>query len=224
MPEDNNNNNANNNTGGLCVRCGKRPAVVYVSRIDGDNQKQEGYCLKCAYELNIGPIRNMMEKMGITEDDIDDVSDQIEDVMGSLSGQDGFQIGGAQPFPFMSGLFNQNNGNNQNNSDKNKSNNNSSNNSSEKVHRWEKRNKDKENKSERRFINQYCTDLTKQARDGKLDKIIGRDDEIYRVTEILCRRTKNNPCLIGEPGVGKTAIAEGLAQRIAGLCSGETSE
>lgn len=215
MPEDNNNNNANNNTGGLCVRCGKRPAVVYVSRIDGDNQKQEGYCLKCAYELNIGPIRNMMEKMGITEDDIDDVSDQIEDVMGSLSGQDGFQIGGAQPFPFMSGLFNQNNGNNQNNSDKNKSNNNSSNNSSEKVHRREKRNKDKENKSERRFINQYCTDLTKQARDGKLDKIIGRDDEIYRVTEILCRRTKNNPCLIGEPGVGKTAIAEGLAQRIA---------
>ncbi len=189
----------------ICSKCKKRPAVIFVSRVDGDKTTQEGYCIKCATELNIGPIKQMMQSMGITEDDIEAVSEQFGDMMENM---DDFQLGGAGTMPFMQNFLN---------------NNSMANNSSpaeEQVEEEEKednkgKKKKKKHKTKRKFLNSYCTDLTARARDGKIDRIIGRETEIYRVTQILCRRTKNNPCLIGEPGVGKTAIAEGLALKIA---------
>ncbi len=189
----------------ICSKCKKRPAVIFVSRVDGDKTTQEGYCIKCATELNIGPIKQMMQSMGITEDDIEAVSEQFGDMMENM---DDFQLGGAGTMPFMQNFLN---------------NNPMENNASpaeEQVEEEEKednkgKKKKKKHKTKRKFLNSYCTDLTARARDGKIDRIIGRETEIYRVTQILCRRTKNNPCLIGEPGVGKTAIAEGLALKIA---------
>lgn len=192
----------------MCSRCKKRPAVLFISKIEGDKTTQEGLCLQCAMELNIGPIKDMMSKMGITEDDIDAFNEQLEE----MGGEDGFELGGASTFPFLQGLF-------------------GGENSPEKKEdgsdvdlpaeladddgKTHKAGKKKEKKASRKFLNLYCTDLTKKAREGKIDRIVGRVDEISRVTQILCRRTKNNPCLIGEPGVGKTAIAEGLALAIA---------
>jgi len=191
----------------ICSKCKKRPAVIFVSRVDGDKTTQEGYCIKCATELNIGPIKQMMQSMGITEDDIEAVSEQFGDMMENM---DDFQFGGAGTMPFMQNFLN---------------NNPMENNASpaeEQVEEEEDEKEDKKgkkkkkkHKTKRKFLNSYCTDLTARARDGKIDRIIGRETEIYRVTQILCRRTKNNPCLIGEPGVGKTAIAEGLALKIA---------
>ena len=191
----------------ICSKCKKRPAVIFVSRVDGDKTTQEGYCIKCATELNIGPIKQMMQSMGITEDDIEAVSEQFGDMMENM---DDFQLGGAGTMPFMQNFLN---------------NNPMENNASpaeEQVEEEEEEKEDnkgkkkkKKHKTKRKFLNSYCTDLTAKARDGKIDRIIGRETEIYRVTQILCRRTKNNPCLIGEPGVGKTAIAEGLALKIA---------
>ena len=190
----------------ICSKCKKRPAVIFVSRVDGDKTTQEGYCIKCATELNIGPIKQMMQSMGITEDDIEAVSEQFGDMMENM---DDFQLGGAGTMPFMQNFLN---------------NNPMENNASpaeEQVEEEEEKEdnkgkkKKKKHKTKRKFLNSYCTDLTAKARDGKIDRIIGRETEIYRVTQILCRRTKNNPCLIGEPGVGKTAIAEGLALKIA---------
>ena len=191
----------------ICSKCKKRPAVIFVSRVDGDKTTQEGYCIKCATELNIGPIKQMMQSMGITEDDIEAVSEQFGDMMENM---DDFQLGGAGTMPFMQNFLN---------------NNPMENNTSpaeEQVEEEEEEKEDnkgkkkkKKHKTKRKFLNSYCTDLTAKARDGKIDRIIGRETEIYRVTQILCRRTKNNPCLIGEPGVGKTAIAEGLALKIA---------
>ncbi len=196
----------------ICSKCKKRPAVIFVSKMEGDKTTQEGFCLKCATELNIGPIKQMMQNMGITEDDIDAVSEQFGDMMENM---DDFQLGGAGTMPFMQNLFN---GVNplQNNPQK-----------QEDVSETEEqedapeekggssRKKKNKHKTKRKFLNSYCTNLTEKAKDGKIDRIIGRETEIYRVTQILCRRTKNNPCLIGEPGVGKTAIAEGLALKIA---------
>ena len=191
----------------ICSKCKKRPAVIFVSRVDGDKTTQEGYCIKCATELNIGPIKQMMQSMGITEDDIEAVSEQFGDMMENM---DDFQLGGAGTMPFMQNFLN---------------NNSMDTNSSpveEQIEEEEEEKEDnkgkkkkKKHKTKRKFLNSYCTDLTAKARDGKIDRIIGRETEIYRVTQILCRRTKNNPCLIGEPGVGKTAIAEGLALKIA---------
>ncbi len=191
----------------ICSKCKKRPAVIFVSRVDGDKTTQEGYCIKCATELNIGPIKQMMQSMGITEDDIEAVSEQFGDMMENM---DDFQLGGAGTMPFMQNFLN---------------NNPMENNASpveEQIEEEEEEKEDtkgkkkkKKHKTKRKFLNSYCTDLTARARDGKIDRIIGRETEIYRVTQILCRRTKNNPCLIGEPGVGKTAIAEGLALKIA---------
>ena len=192
----------------ICSKCKKRPAVIFVSRVDGDKTTQEGYCIKCASELNIGPIKQMMQSMGITEDDIEAVSEQFGDMMENL---DDFQLGGAGTMPFMQNFLNNNPmGNNSS----------AENEEAEDVEEEEKedkkaKKKKKKHKTKRKFLNSYCTDLTAKARDGKIDRIIGRETEIYRVTQILCRRTKNNPCLIGEPGVGKTAIAEGLALKIA---------
>ncbi len=197
----------------ICSKCKKRPAVIFVSRVDGENTTQEGFCLKCATELNIGPIKQMMQNMGITEDDIEAVSEQFGDMMENM---DDFQLGGAGTMPFMQNLFNGSNPLMSND----KQNENDTETETEKAEENSddgKKNKKKKgkHKTKRKFLNSYCTDLTAKAREGKIDRIIGRETEIYRVTQILCRRTKNNPCLIGEPGVGKTAIAEGLALKIA---------
>ncbi len=198
----------------ICSKCKKRPAVIFVSRVDGENTTQEGFCLKCATELNIGPIKQMMQNMGITEDDIEAVSEQFGDMMDNM---DDFQLGGAGTMPFMQNLFNGNSPIMSN--DKQNDNNTETEveDADEEASDDGKNDKKKKGKrkTKRKFLNSYCTDLTAKAREGKIDRIIGRETEIYRVTQILCRRTKNNPCLIGEPGVGKTAIAEGLALKIA---------
>ncbi|MBO5857438.1 MAG: ATP-dependent Clp protease ATP-binding subunit, partial [Clostridia bacterium] len=192
----------------ICSKCKKRPAVIFVSKIEGEKTTQEGFCIKCAMDLNIGPIKQMMESMGITDDELEAVSDQFGDMLGDM---EGFQPGGAGTMPFLQNLFN---------SDGPKSKKeNSDENVEEEIADDEesstKKSKKHKKKTKRKFLNLYCTDLTGKARDGKIDRIIGRETEIYRVIQILCRRTKNNPCLIGEPGVGKTAIAEGLALKIA---------
>ena len=190
------------NKGMLCSRCKKNPAVFFISKVDGDKATNEGLCIKCAMELNIGPVKQIMENMGITEEDMDDVSAQMEQMMESM-GDDGFEFGGAGTFPFMQGMFG-----GQHNNDS----------IADGKGTDEKKNKKKKQgtkNDKRKFLSLYCTDLTQRARENKLDRIIGREQEIARTVQILCRRTKNNPCLIGEPGVGKTAIAEGLAQRIA---------
>ena len=190
----------------ICSRCKKRPAVIFVSRIDGDKTTQEGFCLKCAMELNIGPVKQMMQNMGITEEDLDSVSEQFDEMLGGL---EGFQPGGAGTLPFMQNFMNGSAQNGKNDAEDEES-------AQEDDAEEENGEQGKKKKrTKRKFLNLYCTDLTEKARDGKIDRIIGRETEIYRVMQILCRRTKNNPCLIGEPGVGKTAIAEGLALKIA---------
>ena len=172
--------------------------------MEGDKTTNEGLCIKCAMEMNIGPIKQMMDNMGITEDQLDDMNEQMEQMMESMG--DDFELGGASTFPFM-----QNMGMMPMDSDE------ETQKGSNTDKKTDKRNKKKQGtkNDKRKMLSLYCTDLTEKAREGKLDRIIGRDTEIARTIQILCRRTKNNPCLIGEPGVGKTAIAEGLAQRIA---------
>ena len=193
----------------ICSKCKKRPAVIFVSKIEGEKTTQEGFCIKCAMDLNIGPIKQMMESMGITDDELEAVSEQFGDMLGDM---DGFQPGGAGTMPFLQNLFN---------SDGAKSSKKDEDADIEEDipedddDSSKKKTKKHKKKTKRKFLNLYCTDLTEKARDGKIDRIIGRDTEIYRTIQILCRRTKNNPCLIGEPGVGKTAIAEGLALKIA---------
>ena len=193
----------------ICSRCKKRPAVIFVSRIDGDKTTQEGFCLKCAMELNIGPVKQMMQNMGITEDDLDSVSEQFDEMLGGL---EGFQPGGAGTLPFMQNFMNGSAQNGKNDAEDEES---AQEDDAEEENGEPGKKKKKKKRTKRKFLNLYCTDLTEKARDGKIDRIIGRETEIYRVMQILCRRTKNNPCLIGEPGVGKTAIAEGLALKIA---------
>ncbi len=185
----------------LCTRCKQRPAVVFVTRMEAGKSANEGYCLACAKELGIQPINQMLEKFGISDDDVEQMSEQMGDMMAIM--QDGdedgdFSPGGAPAFPFLQNIF----GNPAASKEEGKA--------------TDKDKKDKKDKGDkkRKFLSQYCTDLTAKAREGHMDPTIGRDREIYRVTQILSRRTKNNPCLIGEPGVGKTAIAEGLAQRM----------
>ena len=193
----------------ICSRCKKRPAVIFVSRIDGDKTTQEGFCLKCAMELNIGPVKQMMQNMGITEEDLDSVSEQFDEMLGGL---EGFQPGGAGTLPFMQNFMNGSAQNGKNDAEDEES---AQEDDAEEENGEQGKKKKKKKRTKRKFLNLYCTDLTEKARDGKIDRIVGRETEIYRVMQILCRRTKNNPCLIGEPGVGKTAIAEGLALKIA---------
>ncbi len=193
----------------ICSKCKQRPAVIFVSRVDGDKTTQEGFCIKCASELNIGPIKQMMQNMGITEDDLDAVSEQFSDLMDNM---DDFQFGGAGTMPFMQNFFNGANSPAPNGDGAPAELGEAEEEDSKDNSKKKKKNK---HKTKRKFLGSYCTDLTAKAREGKIDRIIGRETEIYRVTQILCRRTKNNPCLIGEPGVGKTAIAEGLALKIA---------
>ena len=188
----------------LCARCKKRPAMFFVTKVEGDKTTQEGLCIKCALEMNIGPVKQIMQSMGISEDELDDVSEQFE----AMFGEDGgFEPGGAGTMPFLQNFAAMNGDNSAPQTSEEEA-------APDKKKRWGKKNKG-EGERKRKFLDQYCTDLTAKARAGRIDRIIGRDNEIYRAIQILCRRTKNNPCLIGEPGVGKTAIAEGLALRIA---------
>lgn len=190
----------------ICSRCKKRPAVVFVAS-SADAKDARGYCLKCAREMGIQPVKDMMNQMGITEDQLETMEDQLDEMMGGLaetsgdgdSDGDGFVPGGAATFPLIQSMFGGNKA--------------APESTGETTQTAE--HKKTENKKKRRNIDTYCTDLTKRARNHEIDRIVGRDQEIARVIQILCRRTKNNPCLIGEPGVGKTAIAEGLAIRIA---------
>lgn len=199
----------------MCVRCGKRPAVVFVQKMEGDEVTPEGYCIQCAKELNIGPIRQMIDKLGLSDEDLETASEQMSQFMENMQDFDFGDLGemfnpdnadGAQTMPFAD-MFGGMMGANDDSDTEEKD-------SKGKKGRGKKRSKRSQDDS-RKFLNSYCTNLTKKAKDGKIDKIIGRETEIDRTVQILCRRTKNNPCLIGEPGVGKTAIAEGLAIKIA---------
>ncbi|MBP3695942.1 MAG: ATP-dependent Clp protease ATP-binding subunit [Clostridia bacterium] len=194
----------------LCAKCKKRPAMFFVTKVEGEKTTQEGLCIKCAMEMNIGPVKQIMQSMGISEDEIDDVSEQFE----AMFGEDGgFEPGGAGTMPFLQNM--QNFGAVSGSDSERTSSEGSSEKAPEKKKRWGKKNKEEKVDKKRKFLSLYCTDLTAKAKAGRIDRIIGRENEIYRAVQILCRRTKNNPCLIGEPGVGKTAIAEGLALRIA---------
>ncbi len=191
----------------LCSRCNKRPAVLFISKIEGEKTTQEGLCIKCAMDMNIGPIKDMMSKMGITDEDLDALNEQFSD----MEADGVFENGGASTFPFLQGLFGGAPSASSKDDDVDLP---AELVEDEKSQKGKGAKKQKNKKAERKFLGLYCTDLTKKAKEGKIDRIIGRTDEIARVTQILCRRTKNNPCLIGEPGVGKTAIAEGLALAI----------
>ena len=188
----------------MCSKCGIRPAVIFMTRMDGDKSShQEGLCLKCAME-STGPIKQMMENMGITEDDYEAMSEQFGAMMGMGDEGEGFEPGGTPTFPFMQGFMNKDEQDGFTDVP-----------DTEVKEKGKGKNKDEKKSKKRKYLPLYCTNLTRKAQEGKIDRIIGRDNEIYRTIQILCRRSKNNPCLIGEPGVGKTAIAEGLALRIA---------
>ncbi|MBR2590952.1 MAG: ATP-dependent Clp protease ATP-binding subunit [Clostridia bacterium] len=190
----------------MCSRCGKRPAVIFISKPDSNSNKPEGLCLTCAKELNIGPVKQLMEQMGITDDDLEAAQDQLTQLMSDNDGD--FELGGAQPLPFMNFMQGEQSADDDEEDDA------SEENDKDASKDKEKQSKHKNKKSKRKYLNSYCTDLTQKAAKEEIDRIIGRDKEISRVIQILCRRTKNNPCLVGEPGVGKTAIAEGIALKI----------
>ncbi|MEG0571038.1 MAG: ATP-dependent Clp protease ATP-binding subunit [Oscillospiraceae bacterium] len=180
----------------LCSKCKKRPAVVFLSKLEGTETVNEGLCLTCARELGLPQVESVMKSMGLTDEDLDEMTNTLAEM---AEGED-FELGGAETMPsFMQSLFGKDLPVTEK-PEQNKSDNTSA--------KQEKKSK------KRKFLDTYCTNLNLKAKQGELDNIIGRDKEIYRVVQILSRRTKNNPCLIGEPGVGKTAIAEGIAQRI----------
>ncbi len=193
----------------LCSRCGKRPAVLFIQKMENDKVVPEGLCIKCAKELNIGSINQMIEQLGISDEELEQASEQMSQFMENMDDFDFGSLGemfnpenmdGAQTLPFEN-LFN----NNSKGTDG----------SRESAKGGKKKGKRGRQEDTRKFLNSYCNNLTARAKRGEIDAIIGREKEISRTIQILCRRTKNNPCLIGEPGVGKTAIAEGLAIRIA---------
>ncbi len=197
-----------------CSRCKKRPAVIFISKIIDGKTVPEGLCLNCAMEMNIGPIKQMMESMGITEDDVEALSDQFTQMFPDDDEDGSFESGGSPTLPFLQGLLGDiRNGmtvRNEKADDLPVPSQQTASSSSQGA----KRAQAKKSEKKRKFLTLYCTDLTLKAREGKIDNIIGRDKELARTVQILCRRSKNNPCLIGEPGVGKTAIAEGLALKI----------
>ena len=205
----------------MCCRCKKRPAVVFVSRIDGDSKPtNEGYCIQCAKELNIAPINEMLKNIDISDEQMEDLSASINETLKEFTDPETGDLDlkalsdsftsmlpeGMSPLQFMGGMMS----NPDDDDDVEEV-------VAEEVEEDKKSSK-KKNKSDKKqkfkFLDGYCTNLTERAQKGELDKIIGRQSELYRVIQILSRRQKNNPCLIGEPGVGKTAIAEGLAQKI----------
>lgn len=197
----------------MCSKCKKRPAVVFITSVQGNEKKNEGLCLACARKNNIPQVAEYMDRLGITDEEIEQLSDQM---MGMLDG-DSFEMGGSGLMPdFISNMFGAANGEEQSEesgeSEPKETKDRGESKKPEKKGLFG-RNKEKKQK-ELKFLGSYCTNLSQKAADGELDRIIGRDKEIARVVQILSRRTKNNPCLIGEPGVGKTAIAEGIAQRI----------
>lgn len=184
----------------LCDKCKKRPAVVFISDQNAPGKPPQGLCLMCAKKAGIKPIDDMLKNMNISDEDIDQISEQFMEVMGD--NPEDMELGTAPPFPFLNNIFGSGQG------------------AEYTEDGFQDDSSDKKDKKEpkqkkRHFIDQYCTDLTQRAKEGKFDVIVGREDELYRTIQILSRRSKNNPCLIGEPGVGKTAIAEGLAIKIA---------
>ena len=198
----------------VCVRCKKRPAIIFIQRMENGQMKQEGYCLHCAREMHIKPVEDLMKQFGMSEQDMDNMEDRMDSMMeemgdganplammmgmqqdgGDDGGEDtdGFTPGGNATFPLS---INSQEGSQGGQGPKN--------------------GKGGKKPPRRKYLDTYCENLVAKARAGKLDNIVGRDREIYRTIQILSRRQKNNPCLIGEAGVGKTAIAEGIAERIA---------
>ncbi len=178
----------------MCSRCKTRVAVVFVTRVEGDKTYNEGLCLKCARELGVKPIDDIISKMGISDEELEGMMQEVTDLLPDDG--DGDNLDARAPALNLGALFGSQNG---------------------------KQNKDENNKGQkkekeeptRKFLPQFCQNLTEKAQNGNIDRIVGRDKELSRVMQILCRRQKNNPCLIGEPGVGKTAVAEALALSIA---------
>ena len=201
----------------LCSRCKKNLAVIFITKMENGQTTNEGLCLTCAQELGIKPVDDMISRMGLSDDDLENLNGEMGDMMNGLEGllnpgekdedgEDDEQDSQTATCPFLNKLF----GNAANN--ENADNLPARDERTEQKPRGDKPNGQK--KQKHKFLDLYCQNLTQKARDGKLDRIVGRDVETERVIQILNRRQKNNPCLIGEPGVGKTAIAEGLAQRI----------
>ncbi len=198
----------------LCTRCKKRIAVVFISKMEKGESVNEGLCLKCAKEIGLPQVGEMMRRMGITDEDLDMINDEMMSAFGGAESMEGLipkdedggdedsEDGKTATFPFLNRLF----GSSQDTPAPTGE-------SSGRTHETKERKSDKPPK--RKYLDSYCINLTERAKTGKLDHLVGREQEIERVIQILNRRQKNNPCLIGEPGVGKTAIAEGLAQRIA---------
>lgn len=193
----------------LCSRCHERPAVVFIQKMENDKVVPEGLCIKCARELNVGSINQMIDQLGLSDEELEQASEQMSQFMENMQDFDFGSLGdmfnqdnmdGAQTLPFAS-LFD----------------NESKDDATPKTGKKGAKKRGKKGRQEdtRKFLNNYCNNLTAKAKKGEIDAIIGREKEIARAVQILCRRTKNNPCLIGEPGVGKTAIAEGLAIKIA---------
>ena len=190
----------------LCIKCKKNMAVLFITKIENGNTLNEGYCLKCARSLGIPQIEQTIKSMGISEDDLDLLTDEMSNMFGQIdpSEADDDEVDSqTATFPLLNQLF----GGNTNMPAQPRQ--------PKEEEPPQEEGKGKKKKNKHKFLDSYCMDLTGRAREGKLDKVIGRDVETERVIQILNRRQKNNPCLIGEPGVGKTAIAEGLAQRIA---------
>lgn len=193
----------------MCSRCHERPAVVFIQKMENDKVVPEGLCIKCARELNVGSINQMIDQLGLSDEELEQASEQMSQFMENMQDFDFGSLGdmfnqdnmdGAQTLPFAS-LFD----------------NESKDDATPKTGKKGAKKRGKKGRQEdtRKFLNNYCNNLTAKAKKGEIDAIIGREKEIARAVQILCRRTKNNPCLIGEPGVGKTAIAEGLAIKIA---------
>lgn len=198
----------------LCSRCHKNVAVIFIQKMEGGTTKSEGLCLKCAKEMGIKPVEDMMQKMGISDEDLEGLTNEMMSAFGGAEGMEGLMSaeeadedeedeGKTATFPFLNKLFGSAQSPQAQPPEREQP-------------RAERGDKDKkgEKQPKRKFLENYCISLTQKAAGGKLDRIIGRDEEIQRTIQILNRRQKNNPCLIGEPGVGKTAIAEGLAQKI----------
>jgi ATP-dependent Clp protease ATP-binding subunit ClpC len=204
----------------LCSRCHKNVAVIFITKIEGNETKNEGICLKCAKELGIKPVTDMMQKMGITDEDLDGLTSEMMSAFGGAEGMEGLMPqpdddgeddeGRTATFPFLNKLFGGMGSDGQTPASQG---------DSPRPTREERsagggKTEGQQRQTKRKFLENYCISLTQKALDGKLDRMVGREQELERVVQILNRRQKNNPCLIGEPGVGKTAIAEGLATRI----------
>ena len=200
----------------LCARCKKNMAVIFITRIENNESRNEGLCLKCARELHIKPVDDVIEKMGLSDDDLESITGDMMEMFrnaeelpdlagGDADGDEEDDDGKTATFPFLNRLFG--------NSSMQPVNDQSG--ETRPPKETPPARDGKEQPRKHKFLDSYCINLTARARDGKLDSMIGRAEELERVIQILNRRQKNNPCLIGEPGVGKTAIAEGLAQRIA---------